>query len=96
MQVRAMNRSTHSARAVAMAARINAAIQDAAAVRACVCDLELRAIMAQLRAERLAARLARIEVHARRALALTRDERARAALGDIAVTAGERDAPAAI
>ena len=42
---------------------------------------------------RLAARLARIETFARRALARTRDEQARAALGDVVVTASERDAP---
>lgn len=87
-----MKQETDTGRAIAMAARINAASQDAAAARACLAPLERQAIAAQLRAARLAVRLARIESYARRALAHARDDQTRVVLGDIAVTAGERDA----
>jgi hypothetical protein len=96
MYAHAMNQDTAKGRAIAMAARINAAIQDAAAVRACVGDLEQRVRAADLRAARLVARLARIERYAQAHLARARDEQARLALGDIAVTAAERDAPSAV
>lgn len=88
-----MKTDTHSGRAIAMAARINAAVIDAAAVRACVEPMARQLVAQRLRAERLAARLARIESYARRAMARTRDEQARTALGDVVVTASERDAP---
>lgn len=91
-----MNGDSHAARAVAMAARINAAVQDAAAARLCVEPLARQLVAQRLRSERLAARLARIEAHARRAMAHTLDERARAALGDVVVTAAERDAPTVV
>jgi len=88
----AMNTETDNARATAHAARLSAARKDAAAARACVAQLERQVIAVRLRSERLALRLARIESYARRALPRTRDEGARLVLGDIAVTAGERDA----
>lgn len=91
-----MNQDTHSGRAIAMAARINAAVQDAAAARACVSQLARQVVAQQLRAERLAQRLARIESYARRTMAHTLDQRARAALGDIVVTAQERDTPSLV
>jgi primosomal protein N'' len=94
--VSAMKQEHETGRAVAWAARINASAAEALAARACVRQLEGQVIAARLRADRLAARLARIESYARRALPRTRDEAARIALGDIAVTAGERDAPAAV
>lgn len=92
----AMKQDAETGRAAAYAARVTAAARDAAAARVSVRLLEVEVIAARLRAARLAARLARIESYARRALPRTRDEGARLALGDIAVTAGERDAPAAV
>lgn len=85
---------TERGRAIAVAARINAAAAEALAARLCVSQLEGQVIAARLRADRLAARLARIESFARRAMGRTRDDAARAALGDIVITASERDAPA--
>jgi hypothetical protein len=91
-----MRQDTDSGRATAAGARLNAALQDAAAARACVAQLERQVLAARMRSERLVMRLARIEGHARRAMAHTLDERARAALGDIVVTAADRDAPAVV
>lgn len=91
-----MRQDTDSGRATAAAARINAALLDAAAARACVAQLERQVLAARMRSERLALRLARIEGFARRAMARTRDEQAREALGDIVVTAADRDAPALV
>jgi len=92
----AMKQEIEAGRAVAYAARVTAAARDAAAARVCVRQLEGEVLAARLRAARLAERLARIESYARRALPRTRDESARLVLGDIAVTAGERDTPAAV
>jgi len=96
MLATAMTLDTERGRAIAVAARINAAAAEALAARMSVRLLESQVIAARLRAERLAARLARIENYARRAMGRTRDDAARAALGDIVVTASERDAPALV
>ena len=92
----AMNSTTDSRHATAMAARINAASQDAAAARVSVAQLERQVLAARARADRLAARLARIERFARGAMGRTQDQLARAALGSIAVTAADTDMPALV
>lgn len=96
MQAARMQNERDKGRATAAAARITAAAQDAAAARACVAQLEREVVAARSRVFRLELRLARIEGTARRALARTRDDGARLALGDICVTAGERNAPEAV
>ena len=96
MQATAMNRERQQGHATAMAARIHAAASEALAARVSVRLLEQQVLAARMRADRLALRLARIEGCARRALAHTTDERVRVVLGDIVVTAAERDAPSAV
>lgn len=96
MLATAMNSRDERGQAIAVAARINAAAAEALAARASVRLLESQVTAARLRADRLAARLARIESFALRAMGRTRDDAARAALGDIVITASERDAPALV
>jgi hypothetical protein len=94
MQVTAMIQDRDRGRAIAVAARINAAAAEALAARCSVNLLEQQVVAARARADRLAKRLARIEGFARRAMAHTDCDHAHAALGDIVITARERDAPA--
>jgi len=96
MLATAMTLDTERGRAIAVAARINAAAAEALAARVSVNLLEQQVLAARARADRLAKRLARIEGYARRAMHHTGCEHARAALGDIVVTARERDAPALV
>jgi len=86
-----MTTDTQNATAMAYAARENAARRELQAARACVTALVRQVNDAHARADRMAARMARIENYAKRAVARARDEQARLALGDIAVTAAERD-----
>lgn len=91
-----MKQDRDRGRAIAVAARINAAAAEALAARCSVNQLEQQVLAARARADRLAARLARIEGYARRAMAHTECEQARMALGDIVITARGRDAPALV
>ena len=94
MQSTAMNQDTQRGRVIAWAARIHAAADEALAARLCVSQLERQVLAARAHADLLRARLARIEGFARRAMPQVRDELARAALGDIIVTARDREPPA--
>lgn len=96
MQVTAMIQDRERGRAIAVAARINAAAAEALAARCSVNLLEQQVLAARARADRLAARLAHIEAYARRAMGHTRCEQARVALGDIVITARDRDTPALV
>ena len=88
-----MNRQhAHTGSAVAYAARINAAAQDAAAARACMGQLESQCVAARARADQLAAQLLQIQALAQRALAHATDDQVRLILGHIAITAAQRGA----